>query len=328
MKELIEQALSRFESIGDQWTNGFGSMVKHSSYVYLWTPPQKSLKSVKKIGLTLQAITHGNEVGGITSLTECMKLIRAGVVKPDITMAFVLGNPAAALENRRFLESDLNRSFGSKSASLEGQRAAHLESILNQTDYLLDFHQTIEESSQAFFIFPYTAPGLAFARAAHADVSVVTHWGKPFSLDGMCTDEFVNFNGGTGITIELGKKGFDPYQCSVGLQAALGAIHYVQDMLSHQYQPATTESPLYTWKAIVLYEEGMDLSEGLYNFQPIEKGQVIGVHGDKPLLAAESGSLLFPKFHRDQRAPRPREIYRIAKRIGLSDLGQPGVVGV
>lgn len=329
MKELIEQALTRFEAVGDQWGSGFGTMVKHSPYVYLWNPPVTTIKPKKTIALTLQAITHGNEVGGIVSLSECMKLLHGGVLKPEIPLAFVLGNPAAALENRRFLESDLNRSFGSKAnGSLEGQRAAHLATILERTDYLLDFHQTIEQSLQPFFIFPYSAPGYAFAQGAHGDVAVITHWGRPFSLDGMCTDEFVNHSGGCGITIELGKKGFDSYQASMGLQAALGAIHYVQRMLRSQYQPASVQTPLYTWKAIELYEDGMELNEGLYNFQPVEKGEIIGVHGSKPLQARESGWLLFPKYHRDQRAPRPREIYRIAKRIEAHELGQPGVVGI
>lgn len=329
MKNLIEQALASFEAVADQWGSGFGAMVKHSAYVYLWHPPVVTHKPRKSIGLTLQAITHGNEVGGILSLTECMRLLHGGVIKPEMPLAFVLGNPAAALENRRFLESDLNRSFGSKDhSSLEGQRALHLTSILKQTDYLLDFHQTIETSAQPFFIFPYTEAGLAFAAAAHREVSIVTHWGKPFSLDGMCTDEFVNYSGGTGITIELGKKGFDPYQTSVGLHAALGAIHYVQQKLSLHYQPASPRSPLYTWKAIELYQEGMELNEGLYNFQPVNKGEVIGVFGGQDLTARESGWLLFPKYHRDQLAPRPREIYRIAKRIEARELGQPGVVGV
>ena len=328
MKELIEEALTRFEETGDQWASGYGTMVKHSSYVYLWNPPSVTIKPKKTIGLTLQAITHGNEVGGIVSLTECMKLLHAGVVKAEIPLAFVLGNPAAALENRRFLETDLNRSFGSKSQSLEGQRAAHLATILDQTDYLLDFHQTIEQSIQPFFIFPYSAPGYAFAQAAHSDVCIVTHWGNPFSLDGMCTDEYVNYSGGCGITIELGKKGFDSYQASVGLQAALGAIRYAQQMLTQQYQPASPSTPLYTWKAIELYEESMELNEGLYNFQPVEKGEIIGVQGNGALRARETGWLLFPKYHRDQRAPRPREIYRIAKRITAHELGQPGVVGV
>ena len=328
MQNLIEQALTRFESLCDNWGKGYGTLKKHSSFVYLWTPPASALPSAKTIALTLQAITHGNEVGGILSLIECLRLLQGGTLRPQVTLGFVLGNPAGAMANRRFLETDMNRSFGSAGTSLEGQRARHLESILKQTEYFLDFHQTIEQSAQPFFIFPYTASGLAFARAAHSDVSVVTHWGQTFSLDGMCSDEFVNYSGGTGITIELGKKGFDPYQTSVGLQAILGSIQYVQQKLSAQYEPADQVSPLYTWKAIELYEEGMELNEGLYNFQPVIKGEIIGVHGQKPLRSRESGWLLFPKYHRDRLAPRPREIYRVAKRIEAPDLGKPGVVGV
>ncbi|MBC7661485.1 MAG: succinylglutamate desuccinylase/aspartoacylase family protein [Chitinophagaceae bacterium] len=332
MQDLIERALTRFETLCDTWSQGnpFGTLVKLSSYVYLWAPPHDlpTLRAPKNIGLTLQAITHGNEVGGINTLIECLSLLKTGIVRPQITMAFVLGNPRGALANRRFLETDLNRAFHSKVQSLEGERARQLEGILIQSEYFLDFHQTIEPSLNPFFIFPYTPAGFAFARAAHNDVPIVTHWGKSFSLDGMCTDEFVNFKGGTGITIELGKKGFDPYQTGVGLHAALGAITYVQAKLSGPCEATESEGSCFTWKATELFEEGMDLKEGLTNFQLIMEGDVIGTHGKDLLMASASGYLLFPKYPRDPLAPRARELYRIIKKIDARDLGKPGVVGL
>ncbi len=325
----VAKALNQFDHLCTTWGAAYGTMEKLGPYMYKWTPPDSVTPSKKGIALTLQAITHGNEVGGILALVECLKTLRSGLLKPSITLAFTLGNPAAALADRRFVESDLNRAFGAKADTAEARRAKELQRVLGDTDYLLDIHQTIESCSQPFFIFPYSAAGLAFAGAAHPDVCVVTHWGQSFSLDGMCTDEYVNHCGGTGITIELGKKGFDPYQTSVGFQACLGAVRYAQKMLLAQFESAIAGNTLYTWKAIELYEEGMDLKEGLYNFQPVKKGDVLGTQaGSKPLLARESGWLLFPKYHRDPKAPRAREIYRIAKRIEADQLGQSGVVGV
>lgn len=328
MQERIAQTIESFDLKLAHW-QGYGSVEKLAPYAYRWTPPKITITPTKSIGLTLQAITHGNEVGGIQTLIECLNLIAAGVVKPEMPLGFSLGNHQASRANKRFLEADLNRSFGTKNlGTLEAQRSLELMPLLSETDFFLDFHQTIEASIQPFFIFPYAAKSLAFARAAHSEVSVVTHWGKPFSLDGMCTDEFVNFKGGVGITIELGQKGFEASQTSVGLQAALGAIRYAQDVIGGKYQAATPEGPLYTWKAIELYEDGMDLKDGLFNFQPVKKGEVLGVQGSKSLLCKEDGWLLFPKYQREPGAPRPREIYRVAKRIRAEELGQPGVVGV
>lgn len=328
MQAVIADLIARFDTLLSQWA-GHGKVERLAPYAYRWTPPVIGIKSKKSVALTLQAITHGNEVGGIVSLIECLQLIQSGVVKPEMPLAFVLGNFRASLADKRFLEVDLNRSFGTKNLEpLEAKRSLELTPLLGDTDFFLDFHQTIEPSLQPFFIFPYAAPSLAFARACHADVSVVTHWGKPFSLDGMCTDEFVNYAGGVGITIELGQKGFDTYQSSVGLQAALGAIHYVQETLKGKYKAVKPEGSLYTWKATEIYQDGMDLKDGLVNFQWVEQGEVLGVHGSKPLLNRESGWLLFPKYQREPGAPRPREIYRIAKRIEAQDLGQAGVIGV
>lgn len=328
MKQKIAETIETFDKLLSDW-DGYGSVERLAPYAYRWTPAKVEVQPKKATALTLQAVTHGNEVGGLLALIECIRLIKSGVVKPEIPLAFSLGNYRASLEDRRFIQADLNRSFGTKDLStLEAQRSLELMPVLANTDFFLDFHQTIESCMQPFFIFPYAEASLAFARAAHSEVSVVTHWGKPFSLDGMCTDEFVNHSGGVGITIELGKKGFEAYQTSVGLQAALGAIRYVQDNLRGKYQAKSDHGPLYTWKVIELYEEGMDLHEGLFNFQPVKKGDVLGMHGTKPLLCRESGWLLFPKYQRDPGAPRPKEIYRVAKRIEPDELGKPGVVGV
>lgn len=321
-------SIETFDKILSDW-QGPGQVEKLAPYAYRWVPPAVKVHPKRKIGLCLQAITHGDEVGGIQVLIELLNFLQAGLIAPKMPLGFSLGNIEASIADRRFLEADLNRSFGTKDLSTkEAKRSLELMPMLSESDFFLDFHQTIEASIQPFFIFPYAAKSLAFARAAHSEVHVVTHWGKPFSLDGMCTDEFVNFKGGVGITIELGQKGFEAYQTSVGVQAALGAIRYAEDVLSGKIIEAAEAGVLYTWKAIVLYEEGMDLKEGLFNFQPVKKGDVLGVHGPNPLLCEDDGYLLFPKYQRDPNAPRPREIYRVAKRISAEVLGQDGVVGV
>ncbi len=328
MLRQIAEAIAKFESTLSNWS-GPGKVEKLAPYAYRWTPTNILYHAKKPIALTLQAVTHGNEVGGISALLELLKLMECQLVRPEMVLGFSLGNYQASLANRRFLEADLNRSFGTKDLnSLEAKRSLELMPLLASTDYFLDFHQTIEKSLQPFFIFPYAPASFAFARASHPEIPIVTHWGKPFSLDGMCTDEYVNHTGGVGITIELGQKGFENYQTSIGLHAALGAIRYVQAMLLQEVLTTDSSGPLYTWKVIEQFEEGMDLHEGLYNFQPVIKGQVLGVHGDKPLLCRESGWLLFPKYQRDAGAPRPKEIYRVAKAIEVHELGKTGVVGV
>ena len=145
----------------------------------------------------------------------------------------------------------------------------------------------------------------------------------------MCTDEYVNSQGGTGITLELGQKGFDNYQTGVGLQVAMAAIQFVQNKmpLSRNSFSVGPLSEIYTWKQVVPFAPGMELKEGLINFEPVSKGQKIGIFNSKHLEVTENGWLLFPKYIRDPFAAPPKEIFRIMKRISAEELGKEGVVG-
>jgi succinylglutamate desuccinylase len=321
MADRNMQALEQFERLAHK-------LEKVAPLAYVWHPAKPSVTGPKPIGLTLQAATHGNEVGGISVLNAFLGLLQSGIIQPPFSMGFAIGNPAGVKADRRFTERDLNRSFGQTAAQYEEEkRARALEPLLEKTSLFLDFHQTIEPSHRPFFIFPYTKGSFDFAAALHDEIPIVTHWGLGFSKDGMCSDEYVNHRGGTGITIELGQKGFDAYHGGVGLQVALSAVQYAVGLFTGALEKRQTVNPeLYTWRAIVPYEEGMTLREGLVNFQAIAAGETVGTQHGQALKAPVDGWMLFPKYPRDPLAPPPKELYRIIKRIRPDDLGKDGVI--
>ncbi|OGZ11452.1 MAG: hypothetical protein A2942_04360 [Candidatus Lloydbacteria bacterium RIFCSPLOWO2_01_FULL_50_20] len=63
---------------------------------------------------------------------------------------FVLGNPKAYERNIRFIDRDLNASFGVSDSSYESGRATEILNEINGGDVVIDFHTT-------------TAPGVPFA---------------------------------------------------------------------------------------------------------------------------------------------------------------------
>ncbi len=328
MESRNAQILMQFEAICENWGKEPGQMEKLAPLAYVWHPVKPCPSLPKPIAVTLQAATHGNEVGGIEVLLETLRLLRASILQPVFPLAFVIGNPAAVRADRRFVERDLNRAFGQSANSLEEEKRARLlEPILEQSALFVDFHQTIEPAERPFFIFPYTQAAFEFACALHDKIPIVTHWGSSFSIDGMCSDEYVNFKGGIGLTIELGQKGFDPYHTGVGLQVSLTAVQYgMEQFLSSSKVPKRMNNELYTWRTVVPYQEGMHLREGLVNFQKLNPGDVMGMQHGKALQAAAEGWLLFPKYSRDPLAAPPKELYRIIKRIRADDLGHDGVI--
>jgi predicted deacylase len=288
----------------------------------------------KAFALTILGLTHGNEYAGVAVVNSILSFLNAGAVKLDFPVAFALGNPWAARENKRFLERDLNRSFSRTDALLlEEKRADVLEKVLKETAFLVDYHQVSRPSDRPFFIFPYTRDSYAFARAIVPAMTMVTHWGDSFSSDGMCTDEFVNEHGGTGISIELGQNGFDVYQVAAGIEAGLRSIAVAAGKLKGQSpdaftagMAATNVGELYSWSEVIRWpDQGIvDLRDGWNNFGEVAAGESIGTVDGRPIYVKEGGRILFPKYlTRDQQAQlttRPTELCRIMKKIDVSVL--------
>ena len=334
MSYSIEREIARFRQV-TRVRSAAVSIAPVCEHGLLVTPRHGELLSAegKSVTLALLGITHGNEWACIAVINQILARILAGAVPLMTSVAFLLGNPAAAQQNRRFLERDLNRSFNRQQTGLrEEQRALELAGVLRDTSYLVDFHQVTRKSDRPFFIFPYNPRSYAFARAIGPRHTVVTHWGKPFSNEGMCSDEFVISCGGTGISFELGQNGFDHYQIAVGVNAGLEAIRVVGELLGEgQARDPLALAPeetgeLYTWAEIVAWPETgyVELRPEWNNFDCIEQGESLGTIDGKQMPAHHAGRILFPKYlTRDEQAKltsRPTELIRIMRPISSADL--------
>jgi predicted deacylase len=79
---------------------------------------------------------HGNEPLGV----ELVKKIQQLKI-PNIKAIY--GNPEAIIQNKRFLDQDLNRVFpGKVDGNLEQKRAFEITQICKNYDFVLDFHNT------------------------------------------------------------------------------------------------------------------------------------------------------------------------------------------
>jgi succinylglutamate desuccinylase len=286
----------------------------------------------KDVVLTISALTHGVEVGGLAVLVELLELVTRGQVPMDLPFGVALGNIPAAENSVRFVERDLNRSFGRESTKmLEEKRADDLEKLFSRTQYLLDIHQVKLEIDRPFWIFPYTHGGYQFARAVAADVSVITHWGRGFSQDGQCSDEWVNGQGGVGVTIELGQNGFDPDQIKKGLEVCLSALSYASEKVGGQEVQRSgvkKRAPLYTWGEIIAYPPTGKpvLNPGWHNFKFVKAGEVIGSFSGEDIKATVTGPVLFPKYPEPRPdgsyadVPPAAELIRVLREISEAEL--------
>lgn len=332
----VEEYLARFERLSKALAANY-RVEDVAPQLYVIHPKKVPMagqysKPIKDVAITISALIHGVEVAGLAVVVELLELVTRGALSIEAPIGIALGNIKAALSGVRFVERDLNRSFGRDQAVLlEEKRADDLEKLFTRSSRLLDIHQVKLEIDRPFWIFPYTKNGFQFARSVAPDVSIITHWGQGFSRDGQCSDEWVNGQGGAGVTIELGQNGFDTRQIEHGVQVCLRAIGLATNATLESpvvSQDAITKAPVYTWGEIIPYPNTGQpvLNPGWHNFRTVTAGEVLGVFNGSEIKASVSGPVLFPKYP-DSRpdgsygeTPPAAELIRILREISEAEL--------
>jgi succinylglutamate desuccinylase len=269
------------------------------------------------------AMIHGNEFGSLPAVVRLVEALRDGQLRFGGRVTVFIGNPNAARENQRFLEADLNRVFlPSDQTTHEHRRAQALMPILDTADVFVDFHQTILETRQPFYINPWHTNGWHWARAlASAPVWVTRDPRLQFSASARCSDEYVVQRGQTGLTVELSQKGFSEQaericwrtmctalECADAIAAGTNGIRNIAIGKPDLHFLTTTHSEAFASPA-------HHLKPGLVNFQPVVAGETLHRDGTPTLRVPSAGVLLFPKYPpRDKDgalSPRPKDIYRL-----------------
>ncbi len=290
-----------------------------------WVFGSPNYGRAKYIDLSLFAIIHGDEVGSLEVILALFDSFKSGSIKKDFSVAVALGNvEAACLASgpQRYIEVDMNRGFGRKECIFsEHKRAKFLESILERSRYFIDLHQTIRPCPKPFFIFPFSKAAVSWARILNQDIPLITHWGKPFSTEGMCTDTFVLQSGGVGITVELGQMGFGKDDLNVGIAICQKAIETLSTMSDQEIlSMSLPEGDLYTWAEVLSYTEGDVLFEDCDNFRFYKQGEVIGKGLLGEIRSPSAGWMLFAYKQLPWHNRRPSELARILRRLSVSEL--------
>lgn len=243
--------------------------------------------------LTLSTLIHGNEIGGIEVLIKLLGMIREKKITPRSNLRFLLGNVPAYIEDKRFLESDLNRSFGLENPrTLEELRARELESYLSDSDILIDIHQTIGPTSTPFFIFEYESPSYDLARYLNKDLPIVTYTVKR-SFKGKTSTGFVMSKGALGITIETGQKSVNESQITLGFNLSQRAIE--TDFSTPL--PRSGFRNTFTFSQIIENPDGsLEMERVFHNFDPIYRGDLLAKNSEKKVFCETDGVILFPKY--------------------------------
>lgn len=265
---------------------------------------------------------HGDETCGTTAIERVRADLESGSIalrRGELTLVPV-ANPLARLRGRREGERNLNRSFqpDPQPADYEARITNLLCPLLARHDVLLDLHSFHTPGAPFAMIGPRDNAdalepfGHAWAEgrlALHMGTScVVEAWLEVYAARlarlgqgadaralafGWGTNEYMRSQGGYAVTLECGQHR-DPQAPEVAYRAILACLGAL-DMAGPN--PETPPHPrlLRLVDVVDREAEGDRLSREWVSFDPVRRGQCIGVRADgRPVEAPCDGVIVFP----------------------------------
>jgi len=241
--------------------------------------------------VVLSAGVHGNETAPIELLSHLCTDLFAGRLNLAVRLLFVLGNPYAMRQGKRYVHDDVNRMFcgGYKTLPVteESKRAEVLEQVVTTffqesssqaKRYHYDLHTAIRASLlPTFALFPYQTHAYdadLTASLESADLDALVYHnavGKTFTH---FTSE--NFKAAS-ATLELGKA--LPFgQNDLSQFAAIDEV--IRHVVSEQALPPRNKTKIRVFKvsdSLIKKDEDfeMNLSAEAPNFSTFTKGEII-----------------------------------------------------
>lgn len=114
------------------------------------------------------ACLHGDEVFGLKVLGILDRSNRSDIVTR-------VGHPEAIAKNKRYIETDLNRSFGKKFNSIESEVASAISKTMSECapDYIIDIHTSRSNVRAVAIVSNLTDTNIYLAHSLRADAIVV-----------------------------------------------------------------------------------------------------------------------------------------------------------
>lgn len=247
---------------------------------------------------------HGNERVGAAVLEEFKGLLSTTHLRSDVYL--ILGNPEAYRENKRYIDTDMNRLFGvdrdfvSPGDTIEEKRVAEIAPVLSKSHYLLDIHSTIKPSVPFVYCEP-DAQHLALANLM--GVEYVVSSSPDFRPADLVTsaDNFIDRRGGLGITFE---SGYHKNELAVEDVLTRTKLFLQRTGACDFGLPEPENTPeskrLMIYNHVVPQSNSFIFARDFHSFDAVKSGDLIGNDGDKEVRAEEDSFIIFPKITIEQ----------------------------
>ena len=303
---MLDECLQEFSNYANPESGSYPWIYQHNGGLY-------------DFELLITAIIHGNEYGSLPGIIELITDLEEKHIKYGGKLTILLGNPEAARENVRFLESDLNRMFlNNPLQTHEAERARTLMPFMDRADLLIDFHQTILDTQRPFYICPLTDEVLHWAKVLSCSDAIIDSTpDESTEVKTRCADDYMFIQNKPALTIELSQKGFNEH----AKQITLHSCKSVMACIDRLQKGETLKEISCEYRNVQIYEtihrepyrsREYQLRPNIVNFMPVKKGEKLNVENSPELLSPVDGFILFPKYPPPNKA-LPFEIYRIIR---------------
>ncbi|MDP9128572.1 MAG: succinylglutamate desuccinylase/aspartoacylase family protein [Pseudomonadota bacterium] len=258
--------------------------------------------------LVLGAV-HGNEKCGTVAIRRVIAEIDDGsviLVRGKVTFVPVT-NPRAYLEDKRFIERNLNRYLVPmvKPDTYEARLGNALCPLLESCDVLLDIHSYSVGGPAFVFVGKEDRRGHAFA-ANLGDVALMTGWQEAYAASGRKkaetspdeatgTTEYSRRHGAISVTLECGQHR-DPNAPQIGYEAIRNALRYLNltDEPKAEARPIS-DARVVTVKEVFYRDDAGEFCKDWKHMTPVSKDEAVALRADGSAIRAPAdGCIVLP----------------------------------
>lgn len=263
---------------------------------------------------------HGNEPAGVRAARNVAGQLQKGKIGIDGRVYFVAGNTRALSLGKRYIDTDLNRSWtgrriadaeiGDGAFYSEDQDLAELEQLFDQIlvtakdeVYVIDLHST-SAAGMPFATVGDTLRNREFARA----MPIAILLGIEEQLEGTML-EYLNNIGCITLGYEGGRHDSDQTVANheaVIWHALAGASvvtktdipEFEQHRRQLEKSSGGTKFFEVRYRHAITPEDDFEMNPGFYNFDVVRKGEVVAIDRHGPLKVREDGLMLMPLYQK------------------------------
>lgn len=232
---------------------------------------------------TIMAGVHGNELSGLRAVENILKTIN--VISGKVY--FITANLKALAIKQRQFEKNLNRCFlsNNQEQSYEDNRAREIMPYLQNSDYLLDVHNTTnQENSVPFLISEHKELGKYF------DVNLVVSWFDKLHPGG--SDGYMNSLGKIWLCLESGSI-YDSNGPKLAEKSILNFLRFTKNIAGeaniHQPQKFIKFTNIYKNKTL-----DFKFSKQYKDFEEIEANTIIAYDREEKIITKKDQIITFP----------------------------------